>query len=275
LASYPNVEFSVYKGAAPPRSMEGTLAVVCSASGETEETIGMLKTAVDNDATIVCMSSGGTLMRLAEEHGLPHIRMPKVVAPRYMLPFIVFSSLAVFEAGFALNCAGEAEEAISMMEEEGAHVSPDQGEPGNGAKTIAAALTDKTASVYGGRLLEGVAARFKNVLNENAKVHAVFDEIPDVFHNEIESWEDERTDFLPIFLRHSGEGALDRRKSDRMFRLLSDDGFGPLQIRGRGSSSLAQMMSMVFRLDMASYYLAIALGRDPFPTRLIDRLKRG
>jgi hypothetical protein len=31
---------------------------------------------------------------------------------------------------------------------------------------------------------------------------------------------------------------------------------------------------MVYHLDMTTYYAAIALGRDPLPTNLIDELKR-
>jgi hypothetical protein len=36
---------------------------------------------------------------------------------------------------------------------------------------------------------------------------------------------------------------------------------------------LSQLMSMTYRLDLASYYLAVALGRDPLPTSLLWQLK--
>jgi hypothetical protein len=47
----------------------------------------------------------------------------------------------------------------------------------------------------------------------------------------------------------------------------------PIEVKGRGKSNLAQLVTMVYKLDMTSYYVAIGIGRDPFSTRLIDRLK--
>jgi len=74
-------------------------------------------------------------------------------------------------------------------------------------------------------------------------------------------------------LRHSSESKRDSEKLDHMAEILQGTGKAPVQLRGRGSSRLSQLMSMTYRLDMASYYLAIALGRDPLPTNLLDRLK--
>jgi hypothetical protein len=58
-----------------------------------------------------------------------------------------------------------------------------------------------------------------------------------------------------------------------MIKMLATAGKEPIEVRGRGKSNLAQLVSMVYRLDMVSYYIALGLGRDPFPTRLIDAIK--
>jgi hypothetical protein len=111
-------------------------------------------------------------------------------------------------------------------------------------------------------------------MNENAKRHAFFDLMPDLFHNEVQAWEDTSKDFLPIFLRHTDESPLERRKTDAFIRMLRGRGNGPLEIKGSGNGSLAQLVTMAFQLDMASYFVAIALGRDPLSTRVLDRLKK-
>jgi hypothetical protein len=59
-----------------------------------------------------------------------------------------------------------------------------------------------------------------------------------------------------------------------MVRILSELKTNPVEVRGRGRSDLAQLVTMVYMLDWASYYVAIGMGRDPFPTRLMDRMKR-
>ncbi|MBI3840981.1 MAG: hypothetical protein HY297_03375 [Thaumarchaeota archaeon] len=274
LAGRAGAEVAVFKGQLPIGDLSGTLAIACSASGKTEETISMMKTAVDRGATVVSLSAGGRLVGVSKRLGVPHIAMPEVVAPRYMLPFIVFSCLSVFNRAMDLDCETEAEDAFQEMESESAALAIGLPPAENEAKALALRVLKRTPAVYGSRITRGVGIRFKNVLNENSKKHAHFDGLPDAFHNEIEAWEDPSIENLPIFLRHTEESAWDRSRTDSMVKILEDLGKGPVQVRGRGSSSLAQLMTMAYRLDMVSYYVALGLGRDPLPTKLIDRLKR-
>jgi glucose/mannose-6-phosphate isomerase len=266
-------QLEVFKGHILAGDMTGSLAVACSASGQTEETIDMTKEAIKRHATVVAISAGGELKELAERLGAPHIQMPKVIAPRYMLPFIVFSTLAVLNIGLDLGCESEAEESFIEMESEKSEVRASSTTEANPSKSLAAQILEKTPAVYGARVVRGAGVRFKNVLNENAKMHSHFDGIPDTFHNEIEAWEDPRGDFLPIFLRHSAEDSRDGERTDVMISILEKYGKNPVQQRGRGRSSLSQLITLVYRLDMAAYYAAVGLGRDPFPTTLIDELK--
>ncbi|HEY6283895.1 MAG TPA: SIS domain-containing protein [Nitrososphaerales archaeon] len=274
LTEKPGVEMDVFKGRLPIGDLSDALAIACSASGETEETINMLKTAVDRHATTYSISGGGTMREVSEQLGVPHIQMPEVVAPRYMLPFIIFSTLAIVNDGLGLECEAEVEDAFAAMEAEGRDVAISTGPPKNLAKALAAKLLNKTPCIYSPLVAKGAGIRFKNVLNENSKIHAHYVGIPDAFHNEIEAWEDPRIDFTPVFLRHTAEGSRDGPREERMIRILSEAGKEPIQVRGRGESNLAQLVSMVYRLDMVSYYLALGLGRDPFPTKLIDALKK-
>jgi glucose/mannose-6-phosphate isomerase len=201
--------------------------------------------------------------------------IPKVLAPRYMLPFIIFSTLSVLNNALSLGCEEEAETAFSAMESEGSEIQISSAAPKNKAKSLAVKLLDKTPSIYAPEVAHGAGIRFKNALNENSKKHAHFGGFPDAFHNEIEAWEDPRTDFAPVFLKHSSESDKESARVDKMVRILAKAGNSPIQVMGRGTSSLAQLTSMVYKLDMVSYYIAIGLGRDPFPTRLIDAMKKG
>jgi bifunctional phosphoglucose/phosphomannose isomerase len=265
-------DVGVLKGSVP-EGMEGTLAIACSVSGNTEETVQMLRAAVERGSSVVAISGEGRLSEEAQALGVQCIRVPPAPAQRLMLPFLVYASLAVLNSAFDLGCEDEARESIVALDSEWSEASPQSAEPGNRAKALAASLVTKTPAIYGDRVAYGVGTRFKNVVNENAKRHAHFDVVPEAFHNEIESWEDEGTEFLPVFLRHSYESPRDLAKLDRMVKILDGMGKSPVQVRGRGASCLSQLMSMTYRLDMASYYLSVALGRDPLPTALLDRLK--
>ncbi|MGD0477368.1 MAG: SIS domain-containing protein [Nitrososphaerales archaeon] len=273
LSDRPKFEVATFKGQLPNRNMSDSLAIACSASGQTKETIEMMEIAVRRGATTVSISAGGKLLEVSKRLGVPHIMMPKVVAPRYMLPFIIFSCLSVINEGLGLDCEDEAENAFKEMEVEGRAVRINVPASRNPSKQLALSILEKTPAIYGSRSTRGAGIRFKNVLNENAKRHAIFDELPDTFHNEIEAWDNTEMEFVPVFLRHPAETERDKAGADAMVEILSELKVNPVEVRGRGRSSLAQLVTMVYRLDMSSYYIAIGTGRDPFPTRLIDRLK--
>lgn len=275
LSDRPGYEMAVFKGQLPIGDLSDAVAIACSASGQTEETIGMLRTAVERRAKVITISGGGRLKEVSAELGVPHIDMPEFVAPRYVFPYIFFSTLAVVNRVMGLACEVEAEDALASMESEAENVRLKTPLPRNRAKALALAILSKVPAIYGARVTRGVGIRFKNVLNENAKKHALFDGIPDAFHNDIEAWEDPAEDFVPVFLRHSAENERDRTREDDMVDILAKSGKGPIQIQGSGKSSLAQLVSMTYRLDLTSYYVAVGLGRDPMPTKFIDRLKKG
>ena len=267
------VEIAVFKGQMPIGDMSDALAVACSVSGQTEETIKMMQTAVARGATVISMSTGGRLAQVSDKLGVPRVAVPKVLAPRFSLPFIVFAALSILDRTFGLRCGSEADETFRQMDALADKVSGETPVDANPSKALALRLMGVTPVIYGSRVTRGAGIRFKNVLNENAKKHALFDGIPDAFHNDVESWADPTTGFIPIFLRHSAEEAGDRSKTDALLKLLTKAGKGPVEVRGSGRSSLSQILSMVYELDMVSYYIAIGLGRDPFPVALIDSLK--
>jgi glucose/mannose-6-phosphate isomerase len=264
----------VWKGKVPHGELKGTLAVACSSSGETLETIDMMRTAARRGATVIAMSAGGPLEEESEKLGVQHLRLPVTLAPRYLLPYITFSCLAILERAASFSPGAATEESFAQMAEEWAMSRPETGRGTNEAKEIASDLMTRTPIVYGARLAAGVGVRFKNALHENSKRHASFYEIPDAFHNEVESWQDPDKSFVPVFLRHTSETDFERVRADVMEQMLRSTGKKPIVVRGRGGSDLAQLVTMSFRLDLASYYLAIGLGRDPYPTLLLDRLKK-
>jgi len=269
-----DARFAVFKGSVPRKDMKGTLAIACSASGQTSETIEMVKTAAGNNATVVCISSGGRLEEEARTRGLEFARMPEMVAPRYMLPFIVFSCLSAANRGLGLGCEEEARESIEALEKQSGPLDVTTPARRNGAMKLATEILGKTPAIFGDGVTFGVGLRFKNVLNENAKVHAYFESMPELFHNEIQAWESREKSFVPILLRHRGEVETDSRRADVMKRVLRRLGSRPIEVRGTGKGVLSQLMTMTYKLDMASYYEAIVLGRNPLRTTLIDSLKK-
>jgi bifunctional phosphoglucose/phosphomannose isomerase len=268
-------EVTVFKGTLPAVDMSDSLAVVCSASGDTKETIAMMKTALENKATAVSISSSGALGDISARLGIPHVQMPAITAPRYMLPFMLFACISVLNRAVALSCEDEAQDAIAAMKKLAGPLGSGVPPARNESKRIASLLLKKTPRVYGTRLTRGVGVRFTNAVNENAKRSAFYKEIPEALHNDIESWEEPDLSFIPIFLSHPMDDPEEGIKTAAMVKALKSKGAAPLVVTGGGGTRLAGLMEMVYKLDMSSYYLAIALGRDPLPTKLLSAIKRG
>lgn len=266
-------EMRVFKGQVPEIDMTDALVIACSASGETRETISMMEAVMKTEADMVCISSGGTVARLSAEHKLPFVQMPAVKAPRYMLPFMVFSFFAIVDKALSLRADVEAKDALTEMVSVAGKIGPDSPQGSNPSKDLAASLVKGYPKIYGSAVTRGAAVRFKSVVNENAKRHASVELMPELFHNEVEAWET-KSDFVPVFLRHSREGKDVAKRCDHLGTILGARGVGPLTMRGVGKTSLSELVTLVYELDFASYYLAIALGRDPMPTAMIDQLRK-
>ncbi len=269
------IPFFVHKGYVPERDLRDSLAIACSASGETKETLDMAEWALQKGAHLISISSGGSLARLSKRRGTSHVDVPKLAAPRYVLPFLLFSTISILRDKFKLGGAGEeVNDAIKEMRQLVKKVDVVSPLARNESKQLAVALLKLTPKIYGSTVTRGAALRFKNALNENAKKHAFVDFAPELFHNEIEAWEGSGENFLPVFLRHPREPGSERARFEAMIREIDSAGVKPIEVRGSGRTDLAQLVSMVYKLEFASYYLAIRRGIDPLPTRLLDKVKR-
>lgn len=274
LLSKGGVELSVFKGSWPRMDLSSALVVVCSASGNTEETLRMAEEGLRRRAEMVIITSGGRLEAFAVEKRIPLVKIPLMFAPRYTLPHLVFSTLAVLrEASLLHGLETEIEESISTMKKVAPALALSSPAKVNPAKRLARTMVGERIKIYGSSLTKGVAFRFKNSLNENAKYDAFADAAPEIFHNEVETWQSGGAGYLAIFLRSDHEPDSEKKKLDHFESLLRKMKVSTCQITGEGRGALGQLMSMVYEVDFAAYYTAIIRGIDPYYIKVIDDLK--
>ncbi|MDG7012647.1 MAG: hypothetical protein JRN11_05085 [Nitrososphaerota archaeon] len=273
LAARGGPETVVYKGSLPAMDMRDTLAVACSASGGTMETIQMTARALANGAEVVGVSSGGELRREVERAGMTYIRIPEAKAPRYMLPYMLFACVGVVEAAFMSSSGGEADRAIEALSRVWATAKAEVPPPRNSQKALALKLWRHVPKVYGTRVTRGVGVRFCNAVNENAKANAFFEEAPEAMHNDVETWEVPHQAFVPLILKSAADDPVLAARLGWFASALRKKGAVPLTVEGEGGTPLAELASMAYRLDMVSYYMAMARRVDPLPTKLLTSLR--
>jgi glucose/mannose-6-phosphate isomerase len=255
-----------------------TLVVAVSYSGETEETISCLEQALARGCRPVCLTSGGTLASLADEHGLPVVPVPAGMQPRSALGLLTGSLVTVLErAGLITSAAGQLDEAAATLRGLTARLVPAVPEERNQAKQLARRLKGRIPVVYGAGCAAVAARRFKSELNEYADAVAFWAELPELDHNEFVAWSgvDPAAGLLQVVLLDDlGAAEPLRRRLALTRELVERRAAGIDVVTSEGSGPLARTLSLACVGDWTSLYLALLHGIDPGPVAVIEWLKR-
>lgn len=255
----------------------GSLVVIVSYSGLTEETLFSFRHALACKAAVAVVTSGGTLGALARDGGLPLVSLPAGLMPRAALGYLFFPLLRILDSvELSPVSAAECDEALALLSQMAAELGPGRPAGDNEAKRLALALTrGKIPVVYGGELTAAAAYRWNSELEENAKLLAVHGALPEANHNEIVGWGGkEARRFHAIFLRDREELPRMARRFALTGHLIGRSAGGVTEAWSRGGGRLARLLSLTYLGDWVSYYLALLRGVDPWPVPVIDRLKR-
>ena len=126
--------------------------------------------------------------------------------------------------------------------------------------------------VYYPHGLESAAIRFKSSLQENAKTHAIIEDVIEACHNGIVSWEKPSV-VQPILLRGKDDYIKTKERFDiiKEFFMKMDIDFK--EIHSVSGNILTKTMSLIYMLDYVSIYSAILSKTDPSPVSSIDYIK--
>ena len=263
---------------------EDTLFIATSFSGNTEETLSAFKVAVEKRAKVVSISGGGELEACSKESGVPHFSIPeRGIQPRcafghLFVPMMIFlSKLGLIPVGAGFTPAHELKDAVKLLSDAAVKLSPDTSARDNQAKLIAQAAYGKLPVIYASQsYLDVVAMRWKGQFNENSKMMAFHNVIPEMNHNEIVGWgipKDVTRRCIVIMLNNDADSQKIRKRMNITGALIAEEGTQVITVQSRGDSPLARALYLIYIGDFASYYLAILNGVDPTPIDRISLLK--
>jgi glucose/mannose-6-phosphate isomerase len=255
-----------------------TLVIAASYSGNTEETLAAYDVAKSAGAQIAVVTSGGTLKARATADGYPIATVPGGQPPRSATGYMFFPLLGFLRSYdlFTHDFAQDIEETLDLLEARRDALGPNVPTARNPAKQMALALHGKLPVVYGSQGYRGaVATRWKGQFNENTKIAAFANVLPEQNHNEILAWtqaQQQAQTWSVIFLRDSAESPRIARRIEVTRSLLGDN--VPVQeVYAEGNSLLARMFSLISLADYVTVYLAYLYGVCPTEIRGIDLLK--
>lgn len=264
----------------PAFADKDTFLLAVSCTGDTEEIVNVAHEGLKRGCRIATVSSGGILEEFSLKKGIHHTKIECLFLPRASFPYLFSAAVKVLTiSGLLRGVEGQLPESIEVVEKLSSQLRINTPLEKNLAKTMAVQLHNRLPVIYGSPLTRAVAIRFKNMLNENAKMHAIVDVLPELCHNEIVAWEGRGLPLRSVLLRLEREPPKVKKRFEIVKGLIEKGGHEVLEARPQGKGHLSQLISLIYILDFTSLYMAILRGLDPSPTPSIsemkERLKQG
>ncbi|MFN3916935.1 MAG: bifunctional phosphoglucose/phosphomannose isomerase [Flavobacteriales bacterium] len=245
-----------------------TLVIACSYSGNTEETLSALDDAKRKGASIAAVTSGGKLAEMANANNYPHIVIPSGNPPRAMLAYSITSLLFLLE-GFNLV----SEKYTDYLGETAVFLENNKEEITSNAKHIAAFLHSKTPVLYADAAYEGLIIRWRQQINENAKMLCWHHVLPEMNHNELVGWAGGSDQLAVLLIRDHNDYKRTSFRMETSKEIFFKYTPHIYEVFAKGENRLAKTLYLSWIGDWVSVYLSDLKGVDPTEVKVIDHLK--
>ena len=194
-----DIHVSVVKGYHLPETTdENTLVICTSVSGNSVETISILEEVREKNLKSISFSSGGKIREYCEQNNLQYRFVEKNHSPRASFPIFMYKMLKLLKPMLPIKDEYIIE-SIEKLEETWKQITINNLSKENPALSLAQWIKS-IPIIYFPYGLNASAIRFRNCLQENAKTHAIIEDIIETSHNGIVAWEG-ISDLQPILLR--------------------------------------------------------------------------
>ncbi len=266
LAVYQNRTYSL-----PREAYDNSLNIICSFSGNTEETISSFQEALDNGLPCVGISSGGKVEEMCQKNGIHHIKMPipyENFQPRMATGYffaVIFKIL--INANLIKDISGEIVETADELTQEIKNLEDD-------GKKLATRLVGKTPIIYSSIKFKSVAMIWKIKINENAKTPAFWNFFPELNHNEMVGFTNPQANFIFVMLKDDSGDSENLKRFDMTAKLMRKKGMEAEIITIKKGNIFYEIFSTLYLGDWTSYYLALEYGQDPTPVDMVEDFKK-
>lgn len=237
-----------------------------SYSGNTRETIDFTLKALKHGLPVIAITTNGVLEKLCRKYNIPLVSVPKATAPRYGLPSLLYSTLTVISSyEKEIISSDEIDESIEIQKQVINEVKLVQ--------STAHDINGKIPLIYVPSPITSVGLRFKNDLNENAKIAAIVAVFPESEHNDITIHMLRHDNVIPIVITSSILDTEYQVHTECIMSVIRSYNYDPLVIELKGKYKLSVIMYGITLLGLISLELAYSRGINPTVIEPIDKIK--
>ena len=251
---------------------KSTLVVLCSYSGNTEETISCYNYSKKITKHLLIISSGGYLLEEALKNDIDYIRLISGIQPRAAFGY---SSSLLLLALEKLNITNNSynnilENTAKSLKTMSSELSKINNK--NKALIMAKNIYNKFIIIYGTSITETVCLRFRGQLAENSKILSMHNVLPELNHNEIEAFLNLKNSLI-VWIEDSNDNIQNKNRIKFTSKLLNHIE-GQIFCSQNGDHVLERLYKNILFLDWVSFYASIFNKIDPTPVNNIMKLKK-
>ena len=271
ILSKSGIHVSSVKGYLLPETTDSeTLVVTTSVSGDTNETLTVLEKANNSSAKVAAFGSGGIMEKYCNNNQIFFQKIPMIHSPRASFTNFLFSILNILESVLPIK-KSDVLESISILEKTRDNIFSENLIAENQSLKLANYIK-QIPCIYYPAGLQSAAIRFKNSLQENAKMHVISEDIIEASHNGIGAWK-QSCPIQPILI----EGYDDYFKTKERWQIIKElfDNYkiNYYSIKSVQGNILSKITHLIYLLDYAGIYVSVLKGIDPSPVNSIDFIK--
>lgn len=210
-----------------------TLVIISSYSGNTEETLQAMEAALLQKAKIVCVTSGGKVLEIAKSNRLDHIIIPGGMPPRSCLAYS-FTQLFYVLQGYKLIgdfYKLQLKKSFTLLQAEEEQIK-------QSARKLAEKLVNKIPVIYAAANYEGVAVRFRQQIDENAKMLCWHHVLPEMNHNELVGWTEKHDNIAVVMFRNNDDYIRTQKRMEISREVISKFTADFYEVWSKGDSQL-------------------------------------
>ncbi len=253
----------------PISKLKNYLIIANSYSGNTEEVVSGLEMALKNKLNVLVIATGGKLLEIAKSKNLAYIQIPNWhIQPRQA---IGLNLRALLLAMGELSLLKESYHLATSLK---ANAQQKAG------KKMAEQLFNKIPIIYASRQNTSLAFTWKIKFNENTKIPAFYNVLPELNHNEMTGFDRNEynkklsDNFAIIYLedRHDHPSIAKRFKVIK--NLYKKENLKQISAKLSGQNRWQEIFSNMLLADWTSFYLAKKYHCDPESVPMVEKFKK-
>ncbi len=271
ILSKNNIHVSLVKGYLLPKTVDkNTLIVTTSVSGDTVETLTVLDSAKKLDCNIIAFSSGGKMEKFCANNQINYRKIEFIHSARASFVNFSFSIMHVLNSILPIekNHISETIDDLSKIQKQIHSQNLSDTNPAIDLANFVSGIP----LIYYPHGLQSAATRFKSSIQENAKKHAIIEDVVEACHNGIVAWE-KSSIIQPILLRGHDDFIKTKERFEIIKEYFAKNNIKYKEVHSVSGNILSKIITLIYLLDYTSIYRAILSEIDPTPVSSITFVK--